>query len=302
MGKGILVATLSVVFFASGAVFVRFAYQAGMTPGAAIFLRFFLATIVLRLGLALSGRWVKLPTRRIRSLLLIGLLANTTLGVTWFTALSLIPVWLISLVFAMLPLAISLTSWSIGRERFDAGLAPALAAVLLGGIVIFWRPFEGAALVGIILMLVNLVVNVAYVLIGQLHITPPPAVVPVFWIVCGASLGTFLYALLSSQLRFDFQPIGWLWVSGMALLSTVLAITLHWLGIRLLGPARSSIIGSTDPVFSITFAVILLGERLTAAQVLGGALILGGVMWVRVQSTWRPRRPPAAIPQPGEMT
>lgn len=72
-------------------------------------------------------------------------------------------------------------------------------------------------------------------------------------------------------------------------------------GIRFLGPARSSIIGSIDPVFSIAFAVTLLGERLAGIQILGGILILAGVMWVRVQSIWRPQHPPAAIPQPGEI-
>jgi drug/metabolite transporter (DMT)-like permease len=202
----------------------------------------------------------------------------------------------------MIPLAISLSSWLIGREKFDPGLAPALAAVLLGGIVIFWRPFAGAAMAGLVLMLVNLAVNVVYVLAGQDHINPPPQVVPIFWLVCGASLGTFLYAMITGQFSFDFQPVGWLWSLGLALFSTVMAITFHWWSIRLLGAARSSIILSADPVFSIVFAVVWLGERLNGSQILGSALILAGVIWVRVQSTWRPQHPPAVIPQPGEIT
>jgi drug/metabolite transporter (DMT)-like permease len=173
--------------------------------------------------------------------------------------------------------------------------------VLLGGVAIFWRPFEGAAMLGILLLVLNLVVNVAYVLLGEVHINPPPPIIPVFWLVFGASIGTFFYSTLSGQLSFDFQPVGWLWGTGFAILTTVLAITFNWWGIRLLGPARSSIIGSIDPVFSITLAILLLGERLTGEQLLGGILILAGVMWVRVQSTWRTHSPVAAIPDVGEI-
>jgi drug/metabolite transporter (DMT)-like permease len=261
-----------------------------------------MAAIVLRLALGLSGRWVDLPGHRIRNLFLIGLLANSTLGITWFAALSLSPAWLVSLVVAMLPLAISTASWLIRSERFEMGLLPALAAVLLGGVALFWRPLAGAALTGVLLMLLNMAINVVYILAGQAHINPSPPVVPIFWLVCGATLGTFVYSLFSGQLRFDFQPIGWLWSLGFAILSTVLAITFNWWGIRLLGPARSSIIGSIDPVFSITFAVTLLGERLIGTQILGGALILAGVMWVRVQSTLQPQAQKAAIPNSGEIS
>lgn len=302
MGKGVLVSTLSAVFFSSAVIFVRLAYQAGVLPGTAIFLRFTMAVILLGLALGLSRRWVKLPPRRLIALLLIGLLANTSMGVTWFSALSLSPVWVVSLVFAMAPLVISTASWFTRSERFEPALLPALGSVLLGGIVLFWRPLEGGAMAGVYLMLLNLLVNVFYVLVGKIYINPQPAVVAVFWILCGASLGTFLYATLSGQLDFTFQPIGWLWCLALAVLSTVLSINFLWWGIRLLGPARNSIIAAVEPVFSILLAMALLGERMNVSQILGGSFILAGVLLVRVQSARHVGRSLNANKPTGEMT
>ena len=59
--KGATFSTLSAISYAAAVVFVRYAYQAGITPGTAIFLRFAIASAVLLLFLILSGRWTRLP-------------------------------------------------------------------------------------------------------------------------------------------------------------------------------------------------------------------------------------------------
>ena len=276
-----LAAVFSAAFIASGVVFVRFAYQSGVLPGTGLILRFGLASVLLAAFLGLSHRWVQIPWKEVFVLLLLGFFAYTTLGATWFVSLTLLPAWLVSLFSALQPLLIIFGSWLFLKGDFTPKLILPLLVVVFGGVLLFWQPFSSAALIGVVLMILNLFVYSAYILFGQSWINRRSPEVAVFWVMVGATLGSTLYAAFVGQINFGFEPIGWIWALGLALVSTVLAITFLWYGVRILGPSRSSIFGALDPVFSVLLAVFILGEQITLQQILGGVLILFGVSIVR---------------------
>jgi drug/metabolite transporter (DMT)-like permease len=280
--KGATVAALSAVSYSTAIIFVRYAYRAGISPGTAIFLRFTIASIVLVGFLVLARRWVKLPRTRAMALFLLGFVAYTTLGTTWFVALSTTPAWLVSLIVSIYPLLVNLGSWLFLGDVPDVPRIAALVLVLAGSVALFWRPFEGVTLSGVWLMLLNVAVNALYVLIGQRWTRGVAPSMSAAWMVVGAMVGTFFYALLSGQLSFQFEPTGWVWASLFAVVSTVLAIMFLWWGIGLLGPSRATIIGALEPFLSILLAVLVLGETMSPLQIVGGILILIGVVLVRV--------------------
>jgi drug/metabolite transporter (DMT)-like permease len=277
-------ATLSAVSYASGVVLVRYAYRAGISPGTAIFLRFAIAAMALVLFLALTKRWIRLPRSRIVALFLLGFLAYTILGTTWFVALSTSPAWLVSLFVALYPLLVSIGSWLFLGEAINRQRALALILVLTGSVALFWRPFEGAVLIGVWLMLLNVVVQTLYILVGQRWTRGVPPVISTAWMAIGAVVGTFLYALLSNQLSFQFEPEGWVWATLLAVVSTALAIMFLWWGIGLIGPSRATIIGSLEPLFSILLSVLVLGETMSLLQVIGGMFVLAGAVLVRLRT------------------
>jgi drug/metabolite transporter (DMT)-like permease len=282
--KGTAVSVLSSASYAGMVVFLRYAYQAGILPGTAVFLRFAVASAALILILTLTRRWINLPRRQIISLLLLGFAAYTLLGTTWFVALNTTPAWLVSLIVALYPLTVNLGSWLFLKEPIRYPQITALGATLLGAVVLFWRPFEGANWLGVTLMLVNVAVNTTYILVGQRWTRGIPPMMSTAWMMVGATVGTFGYALLSHQLSFSFAPVGWLWAASFAVISTALAISAFWWSVALMGAARAAIVGSLEPLGAIMLSVLVLGERLTALQIVGGALILAGVLLVQ----WQP--------------
>jgi drug/metabolite transporter (DMT)-like permease len=72
----------------------------------------------------------------------------------------------------------------------------------------------------------------------------------------------------------------------MAVFSTVLPTWLIAESIRRLGASTASLIGTLGPVFTIGLGVLILDEPLAAPQIIGAALVLGGVALV----TLRPGR------------
>ena len=67
---------------------------------------------------------------------------------------------------------------------------------------------------------------------------------------------------------------GWLAIVGIALLSTVLAITLYFAGLKRIGPVRASTLSTIEPLCTVALAAIVLDETVAPVQLAGGALIL----------------------------
>lgn len=280
--KGMLAAVLSAFAYSTAVLWVRYAYAAGITPGTAIFLRFAIASAVLVMLLKFTRRWVALPAREARPLFMLGLLTYTFMGIGWFTALSMIPAWVVSLFVALFPLPITVGSWLFLREPLGPRQMWALAAVLVGGTALFWRPLDGATWPGVLLMLLVVAMNALYVLVGQRWTRRAKAAMTAVYTTLGAACGTFVYAVLSAQLRFQFAPVGWVWAGLFAVVSTAVSILLLWESISRIGPSRTAIIGALEPLFSIVLSVLILGERITLLQTAGGALILVGVLLVQL--------------------
>jgi len=67
---------------------------------------------------------------------------------------------------------------------------------------------------------------------------------------------------------------------AMAIFSTVLPVFLLSYAIRRIGSGNASLIGAIGPVSTIYMAYLILGEKLSAIQIMGSALVLAGVLIV----------------------
>jgi drug/metabolite transporter (DMT)-like permease len=65
---------------------------------------------------------------------------------------------------------------------------------------------------------------------------------------------------------------------GVGVVSTFVAISTFYAGTRRIGAAQASIISTVEPIWTIVLAYLLFGFGLTPPQLVGGALIIGGVL------------------------
>ena len=77
--------------------------------------------------------------------------------------------------------------------------------------------------------------------------------------------------------RFSGEPRLWLALLYLATFATLLAFGIQTWAQRILPPVRVALISSLEPVFAALWAALLIGERLTGRELLGGALIVLGV-------------------------
>jgi drug/metabolite transporter (DMT)-like permease len=67
-------------------------------------------------------------------------------------------------------------------------------------------------------------------------------------------------------------------------------------GARLLGAKVASFVGLTEVLFAVAFAWLLLGQRVSVVQALGGLLVVGGIALVRLDELREPTVVDVAAP------
>ncbi len=75
-----------------------------------------------------------------------------------------------------------------------------------------------------------------------------------------------------SELFLNFAA--YFWITTMALVSTVLPITMFTAGLKKIGSDNAALMSSCSPIFSLTFAYLILGETYNFIQLFGAILIV----------------------------
>jgi drug/metabolite transporter (DMT)-like permease len=97
----------------------------------------------------------------------------------------------------------------------------------------------------------------------------------------------FLVILLLSPFYLEpatllTPPVLWFALAGLIVPS--LSMTLHTMSVQMLGPAISSALTSTSPVFAIAIAIGFLSETADLQLYAGTAIIIGGIAFIGLRS------------------
>jgi drug/metabolite transporter (DMT)-like permease len=86
---------------------------------------------------------------------------------------------------------------------------------------------------------------------------------------------------------------GWGWLLSLAVVSTVIAVSLFFAGLKRVGPSSAAILSTAEPVVTVILAFLVFGEVLGPFQLLGGMLVIAAVL---VLASQRPREVVEAVP------
>jgi drug/metabolite transporter (DMT)-like permease len=98
---------------------------------------------------------------------------------------------------------------------------------------------------------------------------------------------TVLALVLSGPAAFAAVPSNLPPLLGLGAVATALPILIFMTLIRRAGPTRASMVGYLMPVWTAVLAVLFLNETLGVRELLGGAVVLGGVALVSLSGAAR---------------
>lgn len=290
---GSLLCVASAVAYGAVGVFAKLAYREGLSPMGLLALRFTVAAVVLWALAWVLGERVR-DRRAVMRGLAIGAVVYAGQAGLFFAALAHQDAALTVLLVYVAPPIVAVAAVMLGRERPRRVLIAALPIAMVGIALVA----AGAGLGrtdpwGVVLSLACAVAFATYMLTSHAAVG---ALGPVTLAacVCTGSAVAFVAAALVSEAPLSTTPRGWVMVLGLAIICSVLAVTLLAAGTARVGPTAATLLSTVEPVTGTILAVAILGEHLAPVQVLGGALVVvaavmvsGGVRW------WRRPRPTA---------
>ena len=297
---GTLLCVGSACSYGATGIFGKLAYDEGLSVAGLLAGRFTLAAIVMWGIVLLMGPAYR-PAKR-------AVLAGVALGAAVYAAQTGFFFWSITRIDASLavllvyiaPVLVAVGAVAFGRETLTRGQLVALPVALAGtALVAIGNGVDSVDALGILLAFGCAVAFAVYMLtshavVGRMHPVPLSASV-----CTGCAISFLIGATVQGTLPTDTTGTGWLLIGALALLSTVIAITALAAGTERVGPSTATILSTFEPVVATILAFLVLDERLSVLQVLGGLLVLASVPIVGVQWGGRHRVLPDIEPPPG---
>lgn len=315
MRIGLPIALASAASFALSGPLARGLIDVGWTPAAVVLARIAIAALVLAplAWRALRGRW-GLLRRNARVVVTYGIVPVAGTQFAYFSAVAAMDVGPALLIEYTAPAAIVVWLWLRHGER-PRPLTLVGAGLAALGLVLVLDLLSGAdlAVEGVLWALAAMFGAAMYFVMSADTSTglPPLALAGGGLAVGALGLGVLaLVGVLPMHATMDAPTYGgttvawWLPFIGLGVVTAAIAYTTGIAASRLLGSRLASFVALTEVVAAVIFAWLLLGQMPGAVQLVGGALIVVGVVVVKLgerpagvrAGRARAVRPGAAVP------
>ncbi|WJV50165.1 EamA family transporter [Streptomyces flavofungini] len=286
-GLGLGLALLSACAFGGSGVAAKPLIEAGLDPLHVVWLRVAGAALVM---LPLAWRHRTLVRQRPALLAGFGLLAVAGVQACYFASISRIPVGVALLVEYLAPALV--LGWVRFVQRRPVTKAAAFGVVLaVGGLACVVEVWSGLSFdtVGLLLALGAACCQVGYfVLSDQGSDAGEAAPDPLGVIAYGLLVGTAVLTVIARPWGMDWQVLAgsadmdgsavpaWTLIGWIVLVATVIAYVTGIVSVRTLSPQVAGVVACLEAVIATVLAWVMLGERLSAPQLAGGAIVLVG--------------------------
>lgn len=286
--KGILLVAIGAICFSAKAIFIKLAYaQYEVDDITLLALRFGYALPIF-VGIAIwRFQQGQLQTVLKKDWGYIAILSM--LGYYWaswfdFRGLQYISAGLERIILFIYPTLVVLFSRLFLKKRISRNALIALGVTYLGVLIIAAEPriFESVNFMkGGIFILISALTYSLYLVFGGELINKYGSINFNSISMILSSIYVLIHFNLLSEIKLETLSIGvHLYGVALAVVSTIIPTFMMMEGIKLLGANRASIVASIGPVSTILLAYLFLGETLSLQEIIGSALVLGGVLMI----------------------
>ena len=285
---GTAMVVVSAIAFGTLSIFAKLAYNTGLGTQQLLAFRFVLAALGMwALALVAGQNPMRLTRRQAASLLAVGAVLYTAQALTYFIALRTLPVSLCVLIVYIYPSLVVIAGWLFLRRHVSRWHVGALVASFAGVVLLVGgAQFQLGS--GLFFAFAAPLMYTTFILISERVMAGVPPVAASAVMMSGTAVVLSLVALLGGQLILPATAQQWAISVGIAVVPTMVAISLFLAGLPRVGAARASLISTLELVVTVSLAILLLGDRFTLLEAGGAVLVLGAVVAVQTAHLWRP--------------
>ena len=278
---GIVLALISSSLYGITPIFVYHAFDYGADPFGLMTSRYIIATIVLFTIRTVRFGRTKWPTPKtsIQLFLLgaIGLYANS---VCMFNALKYLPSGLSMVIFYFYPVVVVLFGWALFKHKPPTIIWPCLATTIIG-VILSASDVTGGQMKGLIFIVVGAFAWAFYSVLAGAVMPRAELTTGLMLVFAGAGFSfSFIWLLNPPGLPTTMPYVADVWLPALeiGLVGTIGAMGIYFAGMNRIGASKSAVIQTWEVLVAGLTGMFFLNQQFTLRQVVGGALILGGVL------------------------
>jgi len=283
---GYVAVLAAAAFWGTSGIFVRFIVDSSdVTALALAFWRDFFTFLVLITGLGtLRPAWLRVERRDLVWLVALG----CTLGifhVFWNLGVSLNGPAVATVQQAAMPAIVAIAAWMIWREPLTWRKILAILLTFFGTVFVSDLNVLSQAEMTLSGALVGLGIPLLYAgwnLFGK-KVRGTYGSFTVLTYAFGFGALVLLPFQFFTPQPWPVSALSWLWFAGLIGLSTTAGFSIYTFGLGRLPASVASILAMVEIPIVAVYAYFLLGDRMTAEQVLGTLLVISGVLLL----SWR---------------
>lgn len=256
-------------------IFAKLAYLRGISIGELLTFRFWMATFILFSLLALLQRkLLRIDPRQFVVCMILGALGYAVFASFYFAAIKGVSTALAALLLYTFPTMVTIGAFFLYKEKIGVRGWLALAVASLGlGVLLWGEPvihswlsvWAGLAAA----FFYSIYILASHRLQSQIH--PLTSAV---YVMLSAGIVLYIFHRPDVARLSSFQVEDWGLIVALAIICTIGPMVLFLSGLQKLSNNEASILCTAEPLTAAIAAYLVLGEILTAPQLIGGALII----------------------------
>lgn len=278
---GIIQIILSGICFGFLGFFGKKAYGFGISPGELLALRYFISAILTFVLILVTNRpsLFNLTPFEIISSLMLGIFGYALFSSFFFLALSGLSASLTVLLLYTYPVMVMILSHYILKEYMTKSGVIALITVSLGMTLLVWGEWSVSKPVYLLFGIGAAFFYALYIIYSHRFLKNTPALPSSFYVQLGAGVVLSLIHFSAHPARpIEILTEHFVFIVSMAILCSLMAMSLFLAGLQKISSSEASILSTTEPISGVIIATVLLQEKISLVQLMGGVLILLGMI------------------------
>ena len=283
--RGILCTIISAVIFGFTPILARITYDGGSNGVTMTFLRAVLFLPPMFVILKVMKISVSLDRGELRDVFFACGLGAAVTTILLYVSYSYISVGMATTLHFVYPIVVSLGCVVFFGDRLTPATLFALASCF-AGVILSAGKIGGGGLTGMILALLSGVTFAGYMIyadktaLKEMHFLKLS-----FWLCVMLALFSGAFGFFSGTLTFALTPKAWCYSFIVSFFTSMGAVTLLQLGIKLTGATTASILSTFEPITSVVLGIVVLGEEISLPKTIGCLCIIAGVVVITLSRT-----------------
>lgn len=274
--KGYALATLAAAAYGTNPAFAIPLYEQGMNPNSVLFFRYLFGIPLIALVMAARGVPFRLSREEIGPTAILGILMAFS-SLALFESYKYINSGIASTLLFVYPVMVAVMMIFFFHEKMRMSVVLCLV-IMSVGLILLMKPQGEITLspFGCLLVMVSALTYALYIIfvnVSKVIKAIPTSKLLFYVIACGSAVYLAIMPL-GNELTLPTKESGWLNLTALAVIPTLLSLTCTTKAIQLIGSTPTAILGALEPVSAVLLSVTVLGQSLTPRDIAGGILII----------------------------